>query len=257
MVAPLAVQLYTLRDSIGPDPAPMFDRLAAAGYVGVEAAGLYGLPPAEFAARLEASGLELCSAHVGIDTRNESWQDGFAVALDEHRAAGATTAVIPALMPDQFVDADAVARAADIVNAANEIAAARNMTLGYHNHFWEFADLAGRPALLEFFDRCDPTVIAEIDIYWATVGGARASELIKTLGARCRLLHVKDGPADDPGSDMVAVGSGAVPIAEILQAGDKVGWHVVELDRCATDMVEAVEASSRYLLGAGLSRGRA
>lgn len=257
MAAPLALQLYTLRDVIGPDPAPTFERLAAAGYVGVETAGLYGLAPAAFASRLAASGLTLCSAHIGIDTRRESWNDEFAAALDEHRAAGAPIAVIPALMPDNFADADAVARAADVVNAANAIAAAREMVLGYHNHFWEFADVAGRPALVEFFDRCDPAVVAEVDIYWVTVGGADAAEIVRGLGSRCRLLHVKDGPADDPQSDMVAVGSGVVPIGEILAANDDVAWHVVELDRCATDMVEAVEASGRYLLDRGLSQGRA
>jgi sugar phosphate isomerase/epimerase len=235
----------------------MFERLAAAGYSAVESAGLYGLTPAEFASRLDASGLALCSAHVGLDTRRESWRDEFAASLDEHRAAGATIAVIPALMPDQFADAGAVGRAVDIVNSASTIATARDMVLGYHNHFWEFADVAGRPALLAFFEGCDPAVIAEVDIYWATVGGADAAEVVRGLGARCGLLHVKDGPADDPASDMVAVGSGVIPIEAILAANDDVAWHIVELDRCATDMVEAVEASADYLLGHGWSRGRA
>ena len=34
-------------------------------------------------------------------------------------------------------------------------------------------------------------------------------------------------------------------------------FHVVELDRCASDMLEALRSSVRYLVGLGLSRARA
>jgi len=46
-------------------------------------------------------------------------------------------------------------------------------------------------------------------------------------------------------------------IADISQ-GDKwntAEWHIVELDRCATDMMMAVANSYAYLVGEGLSRG--
>jgi sugar phosphate isomerase/epimerase len=257
MSAPIAVQLYTLRDSVGADPGAVLDRLAAKGFVGVESAGLYGLEPSQFAKLLGNAGLVLCSAHVGIDARNEEWSDIWAADLDAHQGAGADTVVIPMLFPNHFADPDAVKRSADLVNAANEIARSRGITLGYHNHFWEFADLDGTPALVRFFEHCDPTVIAEVDIYWATVGGADPVRIVRDLGARARLLHVKDGPADKPESDMVAVGSGAIPIADVLAAGDNVTWHIVELDRCATDMFQAVEASHDFLVSNRLARGRA
>ena len=44
--------------------------------------------------------------------------------------------------------------------------------------------------------------------------------------------------------------------AEIFQAGaEHTEWLIVELDRCATDMVEAVQSSYDYLVGEGLARG--
>jgi len=67
---------------------------------------------------------------------------------------------------------------------------------------------------------------------------------------------VKDGPADAPPSPMVAVGDGAVDIPAVLAAAPGARWHVVELDRCATDMFEAVERSYDFLVGAGYSSGR-
>jgi hypothetical protein len=47
-----------------------------------------------------------------------------------------------------------------------------------------------------------------------------------------------------------------VDIPSVLAAAPHAAWHVVELDRCDTDMFEAVEASYRYLVGNGLSAGR-
>ena len=55
---------------------------------------------------------------------------------------------------------------------------------------------------------------------------------------------------------MVAVGGGTLDIAGVLGAAPTAAWHIVELDRCATDMFEAVAASYTYLTGSGLSGGR-
>jgi sugar phosphate isomerase/epimerase len=131
------------------------------------------------------------------------------------------------------------------------------MAFGYHNHFWEMGEVDGRPALLHLFDALDPSVFAEVDIYWAQVGGVDPEQLVRELGDRVGLLHVKDGPADEPPSPMVAVGDGVVDIPRVLAAAPGARWHIVELDRCATDMFDAVERSYDYLVGNGLSRGRA
>lgn len=256
MPPPIAVQLYTLREQAGADPAAVLQRLGAKGFVGVESAGLYGLAPGAFAELLANAGLELASAHVGIDDRAGDWTARWAADLDAHRAAGATTVVIPALLPDRFANRESIALAAELVNTAAGLARDRDLTLAYHNHFWELRELDGQPALLHFFAEVDPAVAAEIDIYWAQVGGVDPTALVRDLRPRVRLLHVKDGPADRPESDMVAVGDGAVRVREVLEAGVDVEWHIVELDRCATDMFEAVERSFDHLVGEELSWGR-
>ena len=112
----------------------------------------------------------------------------------------------------------------------------------------------GRPALLHLFDHLAPDVIAEVDIYWAQVGGSDPKAIVAELGSRVGLLHVKDGPADVPQSPMVAVGDGVVDVPGVLAAAPGARWHIVELDRCATDMFDAVERSYDYLVGNGYSR---
>ena len=73
------------------------------------------------------------------------------------------------------------------------------------------------------------------------------------LGDRVRYLHVKDGPVVNRDDFMTAVGAGRMPVAEILAASPSARWHVVELDRCATDMMTAVEDSLTWLVGQGLA----
>jgi sugar phosphate isomerase/epimerase len=202
-------------------------------------------------ATLDDCGLVASSAHVNLAASDE-----FARALDEHAPLGCATVVVPVLPPKSFTDRDAIARGADALNRANDQARERGLTLAYHNHFWELPLVDDRPALLQLFDAVDPSIVAEVDVYWARVGGVDPATLLRELGARVGFLHVKDGPAEKPEQNMVAVGDGAIDVPGVIAAAPDVPWHVVELDRCDTDMFDAVERSYQYLVGNGLSRGR-
>jgi sugar phosphate isomerase/epimerase len=252
VTASVCIQLYTLREEAAVDFRAVLERLGAIGFVGVELAGFHGLSPGELRNTLDDAGLALSSAHVGLAKRDE-----YETALDDHQALGCDTVVIPALAPKSFADLDAIRAAADLVNATNERVRDRGLTLGYHNHFWELQSVIDdRPALLHLFDHVDDAVLAEVDVYWAQVGGVDPAQLVAELGGRATLLHVKDGPAGDPAQAMVAVGDGAIDVPAVVAAGPAADWHIVELDRCETDMFDAVERSYHYLVDNQLSRGR-
>jgi sugar phosphate isomerase/epimerase len=252
MTEATSIQLYSLRDECAVDFRAVLARLGTIGFVGVETAGFHGLTGAEVRGALDDAGLTTSSAHVGL-----AKPDAYEAALDEHQDLGCDTVVIPALAPASFADLDGIRKAADLVNATNERARARGLTLGYHNHFWELESVIDdRPALLHLFDHVDDSVIAEVDIYWARVGGADPARLVADLGPRAALLHVKDGPGVDPAQAMVAVGDGAIDVAGVVAAAPAARWHIVELDRCDTDMFEAVERSYHYLVDHQLSQGR-
>jgi sugar phosphate isomerase/epimerase len=253
MIADVSVQLYSLRAESDVDFRAVLARLGEIGFVGVETAGFHGLTAAEVRSALDAAGLVASSAHVGL-----ARPDDFERALDEHQDLGCSVVVVPTIPPKLFADLDRVRTAADRLNVANEQARARGLTLGYHNHFWELQSVIDdRPALLHLFDHVDASVLAEVDVYWARVGGVDPAALLSELGARAALLHVKDGPADDPEHSMVAVGDGAIDVPAVLAAAPEAAWHIIELDRCDTDMFEAVERSYHYLVDQSLSRGRA
>jgi sugar phosphate isomerase/epimerase len=249
---PISVQLYSFRDEAAKDFEGVLRRLGNVGLVGVEFAGFHDLTPKQYARIVEESGLVTSSAHLG-----DLSPEGINAALDNIQEIGCDIAVCAFLPPERFANLDSIKASADALNAANAAAKSRGMSLGYHNHWWEFSTIIdGQTAWSALIERVDASVFAEIDIYWATLGGADPRQVIADLGDRLWLLHVKDGPCDAPESPMVAVGSGTLDIPAILASAPTAKWHIIELDRCATDMLTAVADSCRYLVDNGLSRGR-
>jgi sugar phosphate isomerase/epimerase len=253
MAAGLSVQLYTLRkEAKAQCLGPVIDRLGKIGYAGVEPAGFGELTPEAFKKRVADAGMVVSSAHVALPDPNKASE-----VLDQQAAIGNDMIVVPFLPPDDFKDESAVKRSADKLNAFNVAVKARGARLGYHNHWWEFGTkvVGGQSAHARFFELLDPSVFAEIDIYWAKVGGANPTDVVNSMGDRARLLHIKDGPADGHESPMVAVGDGVVDIAGVAKAS-KAKWHIVELDQCATDMFAAVEKSHRFMTKGGYAAGQ-
>jgi sugar phosphate isomerase/epimerase len=249
---PIAVQLYSLREAASRDLPAVIERLGRVGFAGVELAGLHGMAPAELRRRLADAGLEIAAAHVSApigDARER--------VLDEQEALGTRTLVVPFMPPDRFKTKDAIRAVAAEINESHVNARGRGMTLGYHNHWWEFEIAHGGKSAHEILlGELDPAIFVELDTYWARVGGSDPAKVVEDLGARVRLLHLKDGPADGPKSPMTAVGDGVLDFPAIVASSHTVRWHIVELDACATDMFDAIEKSYRYLVGRGLSRGR-
>ncbi|MFN8519290.1 MAG: sugar phosphate isomerase/epimerase [Chloroflexota bacterium] len=252
--APIAVQLYSLRDAAADDLPGVLEQVARAGFLGVEHASLHGHAPSDV--RRWAADLGL--AGVGVHRRVPPGSDGERI-LDEVAELGLDTVIVPWVEPERFATDGSVSQLADELRAGQAQAAARGIRLGYHNHEFEPVTGADGTTWLErLFELAGPEVIAEVDIYWATLAGAEPAELVRRLGDRVRLLHVKDGPADPRHRDapQVPAGSGRVDVAGAIAAGTAVEWHVVEFDWCAGDMLEALGRSARYLVDRGLSRGR-
>lgn len=253
-VAPVAVQLYSLRDAAEGDLPGVLEQVASAGFLGVEYASLHGHAPADV--RRWAGDLGL--AGVGIHRRMPPGAEGERV-LDEAAQLGLDTIVVPWVEPERFATEAGIASVAEELSMARALAAIRGIRLGYHNHEFEpVADGDGTTRLERLFELAGPDVFAEVDIYWATVAGADPASLIGRLGDRVRLLHIKDGPADaaDRDAPQVPAGSGRVDVDAAIGAGTHVEWHVVEFDSCASDMLEALRSSVRHLVDRGLARAR-
>ena len=96
-------------------------------------------------------------------------------------------------------------------------------------------------------DRLAPEVVLEVDTYWAYAGGADVPALLTRLGNRVLALHLKDGDGSLDTSKQVPLGSGVLPVWDIVDAAPE-ALRVVELDDSETDLLEAVRAGREFLL---------
>lgn len=275
MSAPLGVQLYSLGAAPATDPDGTIARLAALGYAAVEPVLSSGaseqmrelrerLGPDQFPPdidvvalkrALDAHGMVAPSSHVHLPEGKQ-----INAVLDEQELLGSAVLVTPVLLDpatgafEAFDDLDRIKALADRFNRAAELARSRGMRVGYHNHAWEFGtDFDGRSGLEVFYELCEPDVVAEIDVYWAQVGGRDPVDLVRTLGDRVALLHVKDGDGG-PGATSSPLGAGVIDLPAILAAATAAEWHIVELEGMDDDTIwPALDTSARYLVDHGLS----
>jgi len=244
MTHPLSVQLYSVRDLLADDRDGVLRRIAGFGYGAVEPFQPTA-DPHGFRKVADDLGLTVSSVHaitlLGEPTEVEAVFEAAAVL-------GTGLVIVPAGFPhEDFTTADGIARTAEKLNALAEQASAHGQRIGYHNHWWEFEpQVNGRHALEALADLLDPRVFLEVDTYWAAVGGADVPVVLGGLGDRVKALHVKDGPIVK-GEPHTAVGAGAMPVPAILAAAPADAWRIVELDHCATDIIEAIADSRRYL----------
>jgi len=249
MATPLSIQLYTLRDEVKGDFAGVLRQVAEIGYQGVEFAGLHGNSPAEVAGIVSDLGLKVSSSHVGLPTKETIRQ-----IADTEKTLG-NTRLVAGLGPDDFKTLDDCKRSAERFQTAGELAHQEGLTFGMHNHWWEFETRDGR-LVYDYVLESAPDIFSELDIYWAAYAGQSPASVVAQHRGRLPLLHIKDGSLDKD-SAMTAVGSGKVDMVATIGAADStvLQWLIVELDRCDTDMWEAVRESYAYLTKTGLAAG--
>jgi sugar phosphate isomerase/epimerase len=251
MPTPIALQMYTLRDAAAANGyEAVVRRVADMGYAGVEPAGFPGTT-AEAAAKLYKSlNLQVAGIHFGLPTAEKKNElIDLLGTLDTKRFGCAW------LPPENFETVDGVKRVCQQLNEAAQFASENGLKFYYHNHWFEYKSINGQPVHKIMLENLNPDVELEIDTYWVKTGGSDPVEVLKEVGSRATLLHIKDGPADNKDSPMVAVGDGTLDWHAIIPAGTSAEWLIVELDRCATDMFEAVDKSLKYLVKEGLGRG--
>jgi sugar phosphate isomerase/epimerase len=251
MTQPLAVQLYTVREELARDFEGTIRKIAAMGYAGVEAHTFpEGVTPSSAKALFDELGLAVCAVHAPLplgETKTSTFD--VMAALDCDRL------VCAYLPPEEYADLTLIDRTIKKLNEAAASAAENDLRLGVHNHWWEFQLVEGvRPYQL-WLQKLDPTVFYELDLYWAKVAGVDPTAVLAEFGEKGELVHVKDGPADGHTSSMTACGQGSLDYTEILPAAKAAEWLIVELDRCDTDMMTAVQESYTYLTSKGLAHG--
>jgi len=237
----ISIQLYTLREALEADRDGTLAAVAAMGVDEVEPFGIENfdwLPDA-----LAAAGLKAGSAHAGIVQNPEK-------VLAAAKTLGVKTVFQPSPMPrDAFDSKESLTTFAAALNASVDAFAAEGISIGYHNHDWEFmgAEIDGQLPYDYFVSLLDHRVVLELDTYWAAAGGVDPRSLFEKYGDRITHLHVKDGPVEGGhGVANVVLGTGAMDIPPILEASPNRTW-VLEFDLAVINPIDESAQSIAYL----------
>ena len=259
---PIALQVYTVRDDAEQDFKGTMEKIKAMGYDGVELCSTYGITAVGCKKILDEIGLELVSAHVGMEDLEQD------AILDDFAAAGVKFVVIPWKTAPKNEEelAESIAR----IRAIGERCKDRGMTLLYHNHDFEFEKIGGAYILDSYYGQIPADLLqTELDTCWVNVGGENPADYLRKYTGRAPVVHLKDFVGsktanmyalignDEAKSDSAGkfefrpVGYGKQDFPAILAAAEDAGagWVIVEQDNPSMDKtpMECAELSVKYL----------
>jgi sugar phosphate isomerase/epimerase len=248
--APLGLQLWSVRASLGKDVAGTLKQVRDWGFEEVETFGTFG---AEIAPQLKAAGLKVRAMHIGYDRLSGD----MAGVLRDADAVGAKTVINPYLPHDR---AQPHATREEILKAAGDFAKwskecrAAGKRFGYHIHGQEFGPAPEGTLFDVLAKESGPDVGFEADVYWVVFGGGDPVALMKKYPGRIWFTHLKDmAKGVAPGSaaghreeSNVVLGTGQIDIKGILAAGPKAGVEMHFIEDESADPVGHIPQSVAY-----------
>jgi sugar phosphate isomerase/epimerase len=248
---PLGVQLYTVRKLTQHDLPAVLGDLRRIGYDEVETYwDVYSRPAAELRRMIHDHGLGVPSGHFDYD--------GLEAKLDYAAELGVRYVVCPILPLPMRGSLDGFKRAADQFNKWGSQIKQMSMQFGFHTHNYEFRRFGETTGFDILVERTDPNLMCfEIDCYWVTEAGRDPVKVIKTLGHRVRLLHMKDRKPGFPASQTLdkqaehftPVGTGTIDWQAVVAAAreDGIRHYFVEQDSGPPSPLESLRVSYKHL----------
>lgn len=264
----VALQLYSVRESMEKDFYGTLKKVKEMGYSGVEFAGLFGKDPLEVKKMCEEAGLVPLSAHVPF----QEFLKDMEKTVDCYKQIGCKHVVIPYLQEEYRTDRAVFGKTLEIIKKIGETVKNAGMILQYHNHDFEFEKMDGEYILDILYSEVSPELLqTQIDTCWVNVGGENPAEYVKKYAGRIPTVHLKDfvgrksekmyaliGIDEDKSEETKGnfefrpVGKGLQNFPAIIAAADEggAGWVIVEQDlpSMGLNAMECAKASVEYLL---------
>ncbi len=217
------IQMYSLRDVTDKDLDKALASVAEMGYTSVEFAGFFEHSAESVKAMLDKYSLKVSGTHTGY---SELFPENIEKTVEYHKAIGNKNIIIPGFDRKEAT----LDKLIETINFAIPILKENGITLGYHNHSFEFLPTEyGRNIHRELETKTD--VEFEIDTFWAYNAGLNPVDVIERLRERIRVIHLKDGIASADGSERgavgLSVGMGNNDIISIVKKAKKLGIAVV------------------------------
>ncbi len=273
MALPVAVQVYSVRDSAEANLADTLKKIKEMGYQGVEFAGLYGLSPDYVKGLCDGIGLVPVSAHIPLDEMLADPDKTFS----DYAKIGCKFAAVPYVTPERRPGAEKFEETIRQIAELGKCAKKYGITLLYHNHDFEFTKVDGEYGLDILYKEVSPDYLqTELDLCWVNVGGEEPSAFLRKYTGRAPVVHLKDfhmsgklpkhlyaligieeeEKEEEPSTfEFRPVGHGMQNMPEILKACTDAGasWVVVEQDEPSMGLsrMDSIKASREYLASQG------
>jgi sugar phosphate isomerase/epimerase len=230
----LVAQLFTVRDYCTnlEDFTRSMEKIAKIGYGGIQASGIGPMDPKDVRRVCDEFGLKIVVTHRPFE---EFIGKKLEQTIEMHDILGCAYPGIGS-MPGNLYP-----RTKDGYAAFGQVLAGvcsrlpDRMHLVYHNHNFEFCRFDGKTGHEILFENAGDKLMAELDTFWITAGGAEPSAYIRRFKDRLDVIHLKDYGVNENGErKMREVGEGNENWPAILDAVaySNVKYLAVEQDDC-------------------------
>jgi len=250
--APIGVQTYTFRRSIGNDPAKTLDTIKAMGFTEIEGGG----------GRIALEDFKKLCDERGISIPSTGADYGQLVRAPDSivmraKALGSKY-VMCAWIPHEngVLTLENAKRAVEDFNKAGKYLKENGLIFCYHAHGYEFQPYEDGTLLDYIFKNTNPEYVSfEMDIFWIQFGGGDPVALLKKYGDRWKLMHLKDmrkGIKKDltggtSQENDVAFGTGQMDIPAILKEAKNIGIKHYFIEDESSNIIEQLPISIAYL----------
>lgn len=214
----------------------------------------YSIPAPQLLTDITNAGLKAPSAHFDYAAMAQDPATQISYARD----LGVQWMVCPMLPRDQWSSADGFHVAAEKFNEWGQHVRDAGMRFGFHNHDYEFRQFGSQTGYDILIEETDPKLVwFEMDCYWVKQAGHEPLAMMKRLGSRVRMLHIKDRkPGFPPSYDMsqtsahfTEVGTGEIDWPAILAEARrlKIEHYFIEQDHIDGSPIESLRTSYNNL----------
>lgn len=241
------LQLWSVREDMNENLLDTIRNVAAMGYSGVQFAG-FGTHTAEAVKEvMDEVNITAMGAHVQLDDLMKDF-DG---TVAYHKTIGNEDVIIPHLPEDMRGTPENYKKTALLLNRLGEDLSDKGLTLGYHNHDFEFDEYNGKTGLDIMFEHTDKDYLKmELDCFWASYTYNDPIMLLDKYGDRCVSLHIKDLKIEDEIPVSTELGTGTLPLLSYMQKGKELGvkYFIVEQEHFTSEPLLIAAENAKYMI---------
>ena len=251
----IGIQLYTLRNEITKDVKTVTKQISLAGYQHVETYGyskdngFWGLSAKEYLKLLGDNNVSSPAGHYDLHGYLALKDDkDLLTYIEAANTLGQNYLIIPFIDNALLKTTESCKQIAERINNIGVICKRNGLTIAYHNHSFEWANIEKTnfyEILLKYTDA--DIVKMEMDIYWVVKAGRDPITLLRDNPNRFKLVHVKD--MDSRNRELnTEVGSGLIDFRPILHAANKSGVQnfIIEQENFTKDPFLSIKESLEY-----------